>query len=645
MPGGPYLTLAKVWGEGVPTSPQNQAICLAIWISLPGLASFCVSLPGPCHRSGANPHSKESLGHRWRRRRTCYGPKLKAKIDTHVCSAHTFDYATARWVGPERTSSCGIGQSHHLWKINQLPPMFRSQRRSICSHFSPLHSSIPTLKDHGETRFRLQSKQPDQGDGNRPTHSAPAGRPYSLPRTLPVSNISKLATKQQSTNPSDDETEHHAKDAARPLLLTFDAFDTLYTPKDPIHEQYCALARNHGFTFTPDQLKPAFKAAFVHMSSQHPNYGKASGMSPRGWWIQLMKQTFRPLLAEHYPHRSLPVLFYRGLYNRFATKDGYDLYPEVTQLLSMIGLRSYQKSDWPPRRTMLGIVTNSDPRVRSVITSFKQLNSADTDSRHISIKPALFPSRFAPTSPGETPTVRPAHFAFATISYEVDVSKPNPAMFDRAADDAQEALRRIRSHKRLTRSGADLLIDASTDFHKMHVGDDLEKDVIPALKAGWDAILLDRTAEALISQRTVDIGKVGARKTSITVPVINNLLALQRLVSCERIEKFRRDRMTGGISKSSSMERSMQELWQSLERLGYIGDEAPDDRTEDSISDVSAPLNAESIAEESAENRKLPPKGYYEGKLEKEISDLFEDEDVPPPDSATGVDSAARRRP
>ncbi|KAI9655919.1 MAG: hypothetical protein M1831_004764 [Alyxoria varia] len=520
----------------------------------------------------------------------------------------------------------------------------------MCSQSGPLNRSVPAHKEEQEPERNVSDEQLTREHDHRTTQSSRTGRPYSLPQAPPLTNVSKLAMKQQFAHVSDDQIEPsnwYVEQAAPPLLLTFDAFDTLYTPKDPIHDQYCALATEYGFIFTPGQIKPAFKAAFILMSSKHPNYGKRSDMSPRRWWIQLMKETFRPLLAEHYPRQSLPIQFHRDLYNHFATKDGYDLYPDVVQLLSIIGLRSYQVTDWPPSRTMLGIISNSDPRVRSIIASFKQINPQDNDTRPISIKPALFPSRFAPASPRLAPTVRPAHFAFATISYEADVSKPDPAIYDRAMDDAQNALRRLSSYNRLTRSGAKLLGSISTDFHKMHVGDDLEKDVIPALKAGWDAILLDRTGEALISQRLVEVEEDrqmfgeqnGSKTTSFTIPVINSLLGLQHLVSRERVEKFHRDRMTRGIFTSSSMQRSMEDLSRSLAELEYDDDDPRDVRPEGATLHTPVPGDGESIgANESSEERKLPPEGYYEGELEKEIPDLFEEEDVPVSDSATSVD-------
>ena len=38
----------------------------------------------------------------------------------------------------------------------------------------------------------------------------------------------------------------------RNLVLTFDAFGTLFTPKSPISKQYIAAAREHGLNLTDE---------------------------------------------------------------------------------------------------------------------------------------------------------------------------------------------------------------------------------------------------------------------------------------------------------------------------------------------------------------------------------------------------------
>lgn len=74
----------------------------------------------------------------------------------------------------------------------------------------------------------------------------------------------------------------------RNLLLCFDAFGTLFRPKQPIPVQYAAVARQHGLDgFGLDQLAASFGAAFKQASHEHPNYGRASGMGAERWWTNV----------------------------------------------------------------------------------------------------------------------------------------------------------------------------------------------------------------------------------------------------------------------------------------------------------------------------------------------------------------------
>ncbi|KAJ5144262.1 uncharacterized protein N7515_003049 [Penicillium bovifimosum] len=48
----------------------------------------------------------------------------------------------------------------------------------------------------------------------------------------------------------------------RTLLLTFDAFDTLFHPRKPVTEQYASTAHEYGLSkteITPEKLKATFK--------------------------------------------------------------------------------------------------------------------------------------------------------------------------------------------------------------------------------------------------------------------------------------------------------------------------------------------------------------------------------------------------
>lgn len=97
----------------------------------------------------------------------------------------------------------------------------------------------------------------------------------------------------------------------RALCLTFDAFGTLFHPRQPIAAQYAHVAREHGLSgFTDEEMGRKFKdgacvslfpqvdccvialtrvgrAAYKDESKKHPNYGRAVGMGPEQWWANV----------------------------------------------------------------------------------------------------------------------------------------------------------------------------------------------------------------------------------------------------------------------------------------------------------------------------------------------------------------------
>ncbi len=117
----------------------------------------------------------------------------------------------------------------------------------------------------------------------------------------------------------------------------------------------------------------------------------------------------------------------------------------VPQLLA--SLRSNTAYD----RTVLGVVSNSDPRIPSILRSLG-----------VDVKP------FA-DSDGSTEKNQ-AQLDFVTLSYDVGVEKPGRGIFDAAFESA------VR------------IVGGEHEWEKVHVGDDVEKDVEGARRAGWRAV-------------------------------------------------------------------------------------------------------------------------------------------------------------
>ena len=78
---------------------------------------------------------------------------------------------------------------------------------------------------------------------------------------------------------------------------------------------------------------------------------------------------------------------------------------------------------------------------------------------------------------------------FVVLSYDADAEKPDPRIFERAEEIAAQL------------SGRDHV----QDFVRVHVGDDLKKDVVGASNAFWSSVLIDRDgtfAEEMATKKT-----------------------------------------------------------------------------------------------------------------------------------------------
>ncbi|KAK0741370.1 hypothetical protein B0T18DRAFT_473058 [Schizothecium vesticola] len=152
----------------------------------------------------------------------------------------------------------------------------------------------------------------------------------------------------------------------RHLLLCFDAFGTLFAPKLPIAEQYALAARDSGLvdTITAAQVQQTFKAAFISQSKLHPNYGRASGMGAEKWWTNVIRETFHPLTST----RPLPPSLAPALLHRFSSAEGYALTdPALPALLR--AARSALAASPAVDKVVVGVITNSDDRVPSILSS------------------------------------------------------------------------------------------------------------------------------------------------------------------------------------------------------------------------------------------------------------------------------------
>jgi hypothetical protein len=144
------------------------------------------------------------------------------------------------------------------------------------------------------------------------------------------------------------------------------------------------------------------------------------------------------------------------------------VFPDVGPFFKMLQDRAAGRPldrHWPWNRTVVGVITNSDDRIPSILESFglkvgpRRVGSADQRGKQATLEDDV---------------------SFVVLSYDVGFEKPDRRMFDSAVGMLQETL--AGNQEGLT----------ADDFEKLYVGDEVEKDCVGAEAAGWSAMLLDR---------------------------------------------------------------------------------------------------------------------------------------------------------
>ncbi|KAJ5711745.1 hypothetical protein N7488_005901 [Penicillium malachiteum] len=274
------------------------------------------------------------------------------------------------------------------------------------------------------------------------------------------------------------------------LLLTFDAFDTLFTPRPPVPEQYASVAHEFGLSrtaITPQKLKAAFKDTFRSQLAQYPNYGRADVLcgkygGPRQWWEEVIRNTFAQTLSTLNSsdiQPQLPIGLVENLLGRFAGAGGYSLYEDVAPFFArMRELKASELGRFD--RVVIGVISNSDDRVPAVL---KDLGlrvgdlRADQDLSSMTL-PGFEQRDDAATS--RYTGLQPDHDIDMVItSYEAGEEKPNRLIFDVAK----------RQARILARQSS---VSEDEPWTRVHVGDDYNKDYIAARDAGWQSYLLPR---------------------------------------------------------------------------------------------------------------------------------------------------------
>ncbi|GIY74668.1 rhythmically expressed gene 2 protein [Caerostris extrusa] len=75
-------------------------------------------------------------------------------------------------------------------------------------------------------------------------------------------------------------------------LCTFDVTNTLLKFQSSVGEQYAEIGKIYGVERDPNQISKSFRHHWKIMNTNHPNYGKNTGLSSHEWWKEIVRQTF-----------------------------------------------------------------------------------------------------------------------------------------------------------------------------------------------------------------------------------------------------------------------------------------------------------------------------------------------------------------
>jgi FMN phosphatase YigB (HAD superfamily) len=266
--------------------------------------------------------------------------------------------------------------------------------------------------------------------------------------------------------------------------------------------------------------------AWKETVKKYPNYGKAVDMGAYMWWNEVITRTFQP----HHQHSPIPPALTETLINRFWSKEGYTLFPDAEAYIRKLTRQRFSffsqssssssspstltlpsekekekekgkaKVSQQVGRLVVGVITNSDDRIPDVLASLGlSVSTRRFEQQTPSLQsPSPSPQYAAPPSSRSSSSNKQATHVrerndndidFCIMSYHVGHEKPDARIFDAATRTLQHMMLEQETAQNTT-PAFDL-----QDWHLLYVGDEVEKDVRGAIKAGWDAVIIHRGHE------------------------------------------------------------------------------------------------------------------------------------------------------
>jgi len=223
--------------------------------------------------------------------------------------------------------------------------------------------------------------------------------------------------------------------------LSFDVTGTVLIHSEPVMKTYADAGTWARLPDPPSEaeLKPAFKTAWKEGLHDFPCFGAEAGLSSRQWWKRTVRRTVE-LAGRNYDDEQFDRYF-RRVYQHYGSPRGYEALPDASAFLS-----------WTQRETpglLMGVTSNTPTRTVETVLPLVGLHDL---------------------------------FRWFVCSQDVGVEKPGRGIFDASLAQARFWLPDIQPHQIL------------------HLGDSPTADYCGARAAGFQALLLDRSADPRVTQ-------------------------------------------------------------------------------------------------------------------------------------------------
>ncbi|SCV05223.1 LANO_0H02762g1_1 [Lachancea nothofagi CBS 11611] len=215
----------------------------------------------------------------------------------------------------------------------------------------------------------------------------------------------------------------------KPRVITFDAYNTLYSTTLPVMEQYSRVGKKYGINTSAEKLAAKFPTKInIQTMARH------TGISPKDWWGILISDVFAPIYV---PQKMIVEILH--VFDGFGA---YTVYPDLLEFLKLI------KQKYP--EVILGVLSNTDPIMYTLL-------------KNIGLEPYFDSNVY--------------------LSYDLEVAKPDPKFFELVLQNL------VERHPELI-AGSTIEGLKSCCWH---VGDEDTNDLQGPYNAGWNAVLIDRT--------------------------------------------------------------------------------------------------------------------------------------------------------